>query len=95
MPRPHKDTIRKSFLLKTDLDSRLIEYSEKSGFTQAQIMNLAIRQFFENEDMKKFLIRADPEKMAKELVEQFLKQQIKAEESGGDEEEKSADDEEK
>lgn len=72
MPRP-KDTIRKAFLMREDLEPRLLAHCEKMGFTQTQVFNLAVRQYLDGEDMKKFMQNADPEKLMKYLVDEAMK----------------------
>lgn len=50
------DTVRKNFKLKSDLESRLVKYCEKTGLTQAQALNLAVRSFLDMESFKSWIV---------------------------------------
>lgn len=78
MPR-QKDTVRKAFMMKQDLEPKLLAYCEKMGFTQSQVLNLAVRQFFENEDLKSWLTNSKPEDLAQAFMSKYQETM-----SGGD-----------
>ena len=62
------EKMRKNFYMQSELNPRIKRYADESGFSESQIICLALRQFFDQEDMKRIMTRINPEDFVKEMI---------------------------
>ena len=58
--------IRKNFQLNEETNNMLKDYCAENGFTQAQVMSLAVRQYLTTEKIKKLAI--DPDTLTNSII---------------------------
>lgn len=68
-----KRTVRKNFMMWDRLVPDLRKMVEETGFTEAQIFNMAISEFFQNQALKKAMSAFKPEDMISEMIKQAEK----------------------
>lgn len=68
------NNVRKNFFLSVNLEKRMLEYCKEYDLSQAQILNLALRNWLDQEDAKKVVnLALNQEAFTKMLIESMEK----------------------
>lgn len=68
-----KNTVRKNFMMWDRLVPDLKRKVEETGFSEAQIFNIALSEYFQNEAMKRAMTNFNPADMISEMLKQAEK----------------------
>lgn len=72
------EKMRKNFYMQSDLNPRIKKYADETGFSESQIICLALKQFFDQEDMKRVMTRIKPEDFVREMIDLVKSEKKKA-----------------
>lgn len=75
--------VRTGFMIKSELYDGVKEYASENNMSYAAVYNLAIKQFLENESLKKIIFKGfNQEEFLKQAAEAYVKAQASAISSG-------------